>query len=138
MQTQGEDMRRVMKAEVVGMDRVNTPDGLEICLECWKQYIQLTKDNDLTITTMPGMVSDDTYGLDMYEQQQLRDMETGAATDAMIDSLSKLHKWAIYKLTSMAYVAGPIGAEITIHGPVAKELLKIKLKNNCCTSILFN
>jgi hypothetical protein len=133
-------MRRVMKAEVVTMDRVNTPDGLEICLECWKQYMHSDSDRDLGAKTMSGLKGDDSYGngMDIYDQQQASDLKVGAATDAMIDSLSELHRWAIYKLTSTACAWKYPLADILKVGLAAKKSLRCKLKNNCCTSVLFD
>jgi hypothetical protein len=129
-----------MKAEMVEMDRVNTPDGLEICLECWKQYMHSDGDRDLGAKTMSGLKGDDSYsnGMDIYDQQQASDLKVGAATDAMIDSLPLRYKWAIYKLTSIGYSYDYPQDDILFVGPAAKQLLSDKLKNNCCTSVLFD
>jgi hypothetical protein len=133
-------MRRIMKSETVVMDRVNTPDGLEICLECWKQYMHSDGDRDLGAKTMSGLKGDDSYGngMDVYDQQQASDLKVGAATDAMIDSLPLRYKWAIYKLTSIGYSYDYHQFNILTLGPAAKESLRDKLKNNCCTSVLFD
>jgi len=133
-------MRRIIKSKVVQSDLLNTPDGLKICLECWKQYMHSDGDRDLGAKTMSGLKGDDSYGngMDIYDQQQASDLKVGAATDAMIDSLSKLHRWAIYKLTSTACAKEYPLANILTVGPDAKESLRHKLKNNCCTSFLFD
>jgi hypothetical protein len=133
-------MRRVTKAEVIAMDRVNTPDGLEICLDCWKQYMHSDGDRDLGAKTMSGLKGDDSYGngMDIYDQQQASDLKVGAATDAMIDSLPLRYKWAIYKLTSIGYSYDYPHGDVLLVGPAAKEALRDKLRNNCCTSVLFD
>jgi hypothetical protein len=129
-----------MKLEMVAVNRITAPDGLEICLDCWKQWMSADYDRDLGAKTMSGMRGDGAYGngMDIYDQQQARDLEMGGATDAMIDSLKLIHKWAIYKLTSTACVWNFPRADILVIGPDAKDSLRDKLKNNCCTSVLFD
>jgi hypothetical protein len=133
-------MRRAIKSELQPIDRIASPDGLEICLECWKQYMHSDGDRDLGAKTMSGLKGDDSYGsgMDVYDQQQASDLKVGAATDAMIDSLSELHRWAIYKLTSTACAWKYPLADILKVGTEAKKSLCEKLKNNCCTSVLFD
>ncbi len=130
-------MRRVVKSEVA-RDTINRPDGLEICLDCWKMYMHSDPDRDMGIKTMSGLTSDtDSYGIDESEAQQSRDMRIGAATDAQIRSLKMLHTWAIHKMCSLAYPCKFPQADILIIGPEAVAELKIKLKNNVATGILF-
>jgi hypothetical protein len=133
-------MKRVIKSKFKSITSIALPDGLEICLECWKQYMHSDGDRDLGAKTMSGLKGDDSYGngMDIYDQQQASDLKVGAATDAMIDSLSELHKCAIYKLTSTACAWKYPLADILKVGTEAKDSLRGKLKNNCCTSVLFD
>lgn len=130
-------LRRVRKEDVKTYDFVKR-DGLEECLDCWKIYIAGDADRDLRAKAMSGLVGDeDGYGIDSSEAQQARDLRIGAATDAMIDSLSRLHAWAIYTLCSQATPWKYPNANILIVGPVAKVELEKKLKINVATGILF-
>jgi len=60
-----------------------------------------------------------------------------AATDAMIDSLKRIHIWAIYKMCSMATPWNYPHADFMVVGEEARAELQRKLRGNVCTSILF-
>ena len=114
------------------------PDALDLCLECWKNLMGGSGDRDLGAKTMGGLVGNsDGYGRSADEEQQARDLRIAAATDAMIDSLSRLHMWAIYKLMGVGQVWRFDNADLLIVGPEAKKSLEEKLRRNTCTGILF-
>lgn len=129
-----------MKSEMIEPLRATPLDGLEICIGCWKQWMSADHDRDLGAKTMSGMQGDGAYGsgMDIYDQQQVRDLEVGAETDAQIDSLKLIHKWAIYKLTSTACPWNYPNADILIIGLEAKESLRNILKNKAVTASLFD
>lgn len=114
------------------------PDALQTCLDCWKIYMHGDPDRDLGAKTMKGLVGEaDAYGVDPSEAQQARDLRYGAATDACIDSLKRIHAWAIYEMCSIAYPWNYPNADILIVGPEAMAELTLKLKANVATGILF-
>lgn len=116
---------------------IDSPDGVSYCLSCWKSWMQQKGDRDLGAKTMRGLQGEgDGYGeTSVHDAQQANDNRVGAATDAAIDSLKNLHKWAIYNMCS---IASPwrYTADILHIGPVAMDALKAKLKDNCCTGAL--
>lgn len=130
-------MRRVRKEEVQ-RDTWVKPDPLDFCLDCWHNWMAGDSDKDLGAKTMRMLSGNaDAYGRDPAEQQQQRDNEIGAATDAMIDSLSMLHRWAIYKLCGLSTVWDFPRADLLTVGPAARVALAEKLKRNVCTGVLF-
>jgi len=48
-------------------------------------------DKDPGMTTIRGLSGDEGIALDTYEAQQNADQRIGAATDAMINNLSRIH-----------------------------------------------
>lgn len=129
-------LRRVRRAEVVAQPFVK-PDGLDTCLACWKDWITGDQDTDLGMKTMRGLAGDDSSGPDIYEAQQDADQRIGAATDAMINSLSRIHVWAIHRSCSIASVWRFPNADFPTVAAEAREELRAKLKKNVCTATLF-
>jgi hypothetical protein len=129
-------LRRVRREEVV-KPAFSKPDGLELCLACWKDWMTCDQDNDMGMKTMKGLSSDDTTGLDRHEAQQAADQRIGAATDAMVNSLDRIHVWAIYRACSLASVWKFPNADLLDTIAEAKEQLTEKLKRNVCTATLF-
>lgn len=132
-------LRRVRRDDVRAV-AFTKPDGLELCLSCWKEWMANDPDRDLGMKTMRGLVSDadeDSKGPDLYEAQQAADHRIGAATDAMINSLSRIHVWAIYRSCSIASVWRFPNADLLSIAAEAKELLTEKLRRNVCTATLF-
>jgi hypothetical protein len=120
------------------VDPWTEPEPLDYCLECWKAWMVGDADKDLGAKTMRGLVGDeDGYGVDLYESQQSRDVRIGAATDAMIEGLSRLHFWAIYKSCSIDTAWKFPNADLLETATEARRLLVEKLKKNVCTGILF-
>jgi hypothetical protein len=132
-------VQRVRKEEVQRQrETLIEKDPLDVCLDCWKSWMAGDADRDLGAKTMGGLIGNsDGYGSDLHEAQQARDNEIAAATDAMIDSLSHLHRWAIYKLCSVATPWKYPNADLVIVGMAARESLTQKLKGNPCTRIMF-
>lgn len=129
-------LRRVRRDEVPPTTFVKA-DGLEMCLTCWKEWMARDPDRDLGMKTMGGLVGEGAAGPDIYEAQQFADDRIGAATDAMISSLSRLHVWAIYRSCSIASVWRFPNADILDTMADAKKTLTEKLKQNVCTATLF-
>lgn len=132
----GSNLRRVRKAEVAPQSFVK-PDGLDTCLACWKDWITGDQDTDLGMKTMRGLAGEGVNCPDIYEAQQDADQRIGAATDAMINSLSRIHVWAIHRSCSIASVWRFPNADFPTIAAEAREELTAKLKKNVCTATLF-
>lgn len=133
------NLRRVRRDEVRPAAFIK-PDGLATCLACWKDWMTGDQDNDLGMKTMRGLGSDEdeeSARPDIYEAQQATDQRIGAATDAMISSLSRLHIWAIYRSCSIANVWKFPNADFATVAAEARDELTRKLKQNVCTATLF-
>lgn len=126
---------RVRKADV----RVDTwvkPDGLELCLDQWADWMQFC-DTDLGVknqSTLRG--SGDGYGNDDTGQAR-RDREIAMATDAMISDLRSHHRWAIHKLKGLATAWRFPHLNFIEVATEAKKQLETKLRKNVATATLF-
>jgi len=133
------NLRRVRKAEVPVQSFVKA-DGLDTCLACWKAWMAGDEDKDLGMKTMRGLSGEEDgegSAPDIHEAQQDADQRIGAATDAMINSLSRIHVWAIYRMCSIASVWKFPNADLTVVATEARDELTQKLKRNICTATLF-
>lgn len=130
-------MRRVRKEEIEPISTIQ-PDGLHICLECWKSWMMGDGDRDLGVKTMRGLIGEgDGHGNDSSEAQQAADNRIAAATDAMIDSLSVCHRWAIYKICSIASSWRFPNTDFAAIAEQARNELEKKLRKNTCTAVFF-
>lgn len=129
---------RVRKADVVA-DTAEKEDNYQYCLDCWALFMDNDPDRDLGTQRMKLMAPSDAYGesISPDEADYRRRMEIGAATGAMIDSLSHIHRWAIYKLSSMVSVWNFPNADLLVVGPQAQIALREKLRKNILTAVLF-
>lgn len=114
------------------------PDPVDLCLEIWKNWMRGDPDRDLGAKTMRGLVGEgDGHGMDLYEAQQASDIKVAQATDAMINSLQRLHVWAIYRSCSLATVWNFSNAVLVDVAAEARAELAVKLRRNICTAVLF-
>lgn len=133
------NLRRVRKADVPVQSFVRA-DGLDTCLACWKAWMTGDEDKDLGIKTMRGLSGEEgeeASTADIHEAQQEADHRIGAATDAMINSLSRIHMWAVYRSCSITSVWRFPNADLVEVAEEARSALGLKLKANSATSILF-
>lgn len=141
-------MRRVTKQEVQ-CDPFIKPDGLEYCLSCWKVWMQ-TDDRNLSASRMKFEGGDDkdgkeddserekvAYESDPYEEQRKADGKIGLATDAMIESMPRLHVWAIYRMCSISTQWNFPNAAFQDVAEAASNNLRNKLCCHSATAILF-
>ena len=131
---------RVPKSESKPIETVK-PDGLAYCLDCWKSHMH-GDDRDLSASRMnfTGGASDEekvAYESNVNDDQRKADGAIGAATDAMIESLSRLHYWAIYRMCSITTQWNYPNANYIEVAQAASEDLRKKLKNNIATGTLF-
>ena len=95
-------LQRVKKQDVKTHSWVR-PEPLDYCLALWKEWISKGRQRSSGSLVMGGLASDtDGHGCDLHEAQHAHDMQVGAATDAMIDSLDRVHIWAIYACCRIA------------------------------------
>ncbi|NHZ40104.1 hypothetical protein [Massilia aquatica] len=86
-------LRRVRRDEVRAPTFVK-PDGLDLCLSCWKEWMS-RDDTDLGIKNQSTLRGEgDGYGT-VDTSQMRRDNEIAEATDAMVRSLKSSHQWAM-------------------------------------------
>jgi len=132
------ELRRVKKDEF-RQQNFQTADPVDVCLECWKEWMHGDSDRDLGAKTMGGLVANsDGYGSDSSEAQQKRDTDIAVATDACIDSLKRLHIWAIYKSCSIGQVWSFPNADLVAATTGARIELERLLRRNPATSSEFS
>ena len=123
---------------VVAVNAWTDPDPLDLCLELWAAWMAHDADRDMGVKTMRGLSGEgDGRGVDMHEAQQATDTRIAQATDAMIDSMARIHIWAIYKLCSQATPWRFPNAVFADVAMAARAELTQRLKNNVCTAVLF-
>lgn len=134
-----EMLRRVRKEDIQPSQFVK-PDGLNVCLDCWKIYMA-GDDRDLSASRMKllsGTEEDaEGYQSDVYAEQRKADMKIGEATDVMIDGLRQVHQWAIYKKCGITTAWKFPSADYLATLEQAEQELTTKLKNNIATATRF-
>jgi len=132
------NLRRVRKADSV--QSFAKVDGVDTCLACWKAWMIGDQDKDLGMKTMRGLSGEEgeeASAADIHETQQEADYRIGAATDAMINSSSRIHMWAIYRSCSITSVRRFPNADLVEVAEEARSALETKLRGNSATSVLF-
>lgn len=132
----GDDMMQRVRKQDVKVDTWVKPDAFDFCLECWKTWM-CRNDTDLGIQGQKllngegdGYGNEDTSGM-------RRDNEIAAATDAMINSLRALHRWAIYRKCGITTVWSFPSADFISTVESAEGELTTKLRINVATRSLF-
>ncbi|CDG84554.1 hypothetical protein [Janthinobacterium agaricidamnosum] len=113
------------------------PEPLDMCLDLWKIWMAGDADRDLGIKTTRFLNGGDGHSVDLYEAQQASDTRIAEATDAMIDSMSRIHAWAIYRLSGQATAWTFPNASLSEVGQEARGELRKLLKKNVCTGVFF-
>lgn len=125
-------------APALRVDPWTKPDPVDLCLELWKKWMAGDSDRDLGAKTMRGLSGEgDGHGVDLHEAQQACDIKIAQATDAMINSLSRLHVWAIYRACSLTTAWRFPHASLVDVTAEARIELEVKLRKNICTALLF-
>ena len=113
-------------------------DPLDLCLELWKAWMAEGPDRVLAMKTMRGLSGEgDGHGVDLHEAQRANDVRIAQATDAMIDSMVRIHIWAVYRMCSQASPWRFPNADLIVVGQQARAELRRLLKKNVCTAVLF-
>jgi hypothetical protein len=131
---------RVRKS-VVKPDTWIKPDGFDYCMVCWKDYMQI-KDREGHYASVhlqggaidPEQIADDS---DVYARQRKDDLEIAVATNAKVDSLIRLHYWAICKAYGVREVWNFPNADFMTTFEVAKVELEKMLRYGDGTSTKF-
>lgn len=128
----------VPAAPVVVLGPAVATDPLDLCLELWKAWMADGPDRLLVAKTMRGLSGDgDGHGVDLHEAQRANDIRIAQATDAMIDSMDRIHIWAIYRMCSQATPWNFPRASFVDVAQDARGELRRRLQNNVCTAVLF-
>ena len=113
-------------------------DPVDLCLELWRDWMAGDSDRDLGAKTMRGLAGEgDAHGVDPHEAQQASDIRIAQATNAMIDSMPRLHVWAIYRACSLTTAWRFPDASLMEVVTEARVELATKLRKNICTAVLF-
>jgi hypothetical protein len=104
-------------------------------MACWVDYMQVD-DRDLGSRGMK-LVGESKRDIDVHEAQRLDDIRIGEAVNAMVDSLTALQRWAIYKSQRMASVWRFNNANYETALTNARDALEEKLRKNIATRIYF-
>jgi hypothetical protein len=134
-------LRRVRKEEVQITEQPKR-DGLSVCLDCWKLYMD-SDDRDLSAARMKlsaGDVADghDGYESDPYGDQRKADMKIGEATNAMIDDLKPAQRWSVHKACGISSVWNFPSVDFPTTLASAHADLEKKLRNNIATATVFD
>ena len=130
---------RVVKAQPKAETFIQA-DGLELCMECWKEYMHSDERKNAASMMKLSSGSNDPsngYESDPYGDQRKADLKIGEAANAMVNSLSRIHIWAIYKGYSMGNVWNFPHADYPSTLIEAKIELEKKLRNNIATAVKF-
>lgn len=131
---QAPQLRRVRREEVArpGFDK---PDPYGQLLACWADYMRVD-DRDLGARGMK-LATDAAEDRDVHAQQRAADLKIGEAVNAMVDSLSVQHRWAIYKSQGIASAWRFQNARYEDVLTDARDDLEKKLRNNIATRLYF-
>lgn len=104
-------------------------DGVEYCLDVWAEWMR-RDDRDLGMQSVKGDGEGDAA-------QARRDNEIAEATDAMMQSLGRLHQWSIKKKFGLARVWKYPHADLAQTFAAAVVELEPLLRKNLATRMLF-
>lgn len=133
---------RVPKSEIQKTAFIK-PDGLAICLDHWIEWMQ-RDDRDLGAKSQGCIKSgpdSEHEGYDVNAAAEAAESraarQIAMATDAMIDSLDRHHKAAIYRRCSISTLWRYPNMDYCATLPDAEEALKAKLSKNVATRVFF-
>jgi len=119
------------------------PDGLAICLGHWSEWMH-RDDRDLGAKSQGCIKSGsegDHEGYDVNAAAEAAESrasrQIAMATDAMIDSLERHHKAAIYRRCSISTMWRFPNMDYCETLPLAEEALKAKLSKNVACRVFF-
>lgn len=127
--------RRVRREEAV-RPAFDKPDPYGQLMACWADFMRVD-DRDLGSRGMK-LASDAEEDRDVHAQQRAADLKMGEAVNAMVDSLSIQHRWAICKSHGIATAWRFSNARYEDVLTDARDELEKKLRNNVATRLYFS
>lgn len=115
----------------------NKPDPYSLLMDCWVAFMH-TNDRDLGSRGMKLEGEGAAAHLDVHEAQRLADIKTGETVNAMVDSLSIQHRWAICKSRGISRGWRFPNANYEEVLSEARDELEKKLRNNVATRLYFS
>jgi len=128
-------MRRAPK-EPAANQAFGQADPYAMLMACWSDYMR-TDDRNLSAQGMK-LTSDAEADRDVHEEQRLADLRIGEAVNAMVDSLTVQHRWAIYRSQRISAVWRFPNANYEEVLLDARDELEKKLKKNVATRLYFS
>jgi len=127
-------VRRARRVEAV-QPAFGRPDPYPQLMACWVDYMG-TDDRDLGAGGMK-LASDAEPETNLHDAQRAADLKIGETVNAMVDSLSALHRWAIYKSQGIATAWRFPNADFGSTLSAARDELEQKLRKNVATRLYF-
>lgn len=128
----GSTLRRVRKAEVA-QSTIRTTDPYAQCMDCWVDFMRVP-NLDLSPRGMK-LLGDAPPDANVHEAQYIADLKLGEAVNAMVDSLTMQHRWAIYKSQGIASAWRFPNARYEDVLMEARDELEKKLRGNVATRL---
>jgi hypothetical protein len=127
-------LRRVRREEVA-RPAFDKPDPYALLMACWVDFMRVPdlKLSSCGMKLIGDAPSDATVG----EAQYIADLRMGEAVNAMVDSLSTQHRWAICKSQRIATVWRFTNADYETVLAEARDELEKKLRGNVATRLYF-
>jgi hypothetical protein len=127
--------RRVRKSEVQA-STIRAVDPYAVLMACWVDFMNVD-DRDLGSRGMrlKGDCEDDRT---VNDHQRLADIKTGESVNAMVDSLTTIHRWAIYKSQGIASAWRFQNADYETVLLEARDDLEKKLRTHIATRLYFS
>ncbi len=127
-------LRRVRREEVA-KPAFNKPDPYALLMACWVDYMR-ADDRDLGAGGMK-LATDAAPDYNVHDSQRAADLKIGEAVNAMVDSLSALHRWAICTSQRISKGWRFPNANYTATLQEARAELEEKLKKHVATRLYF-
>lgn len=128
-------LRRVRREEVA-RPAFDKPDPYAQLMAYWADYMRVD-DRDLGSRGMK-LASDADDDRDVHAQQRAADLKMGEVVNAMVDSLTIQHRWAIAKSQGIASMWRFQNARYEDVLADARDELEKKLRNNVATRLYFS
>ena len=129
-------LRRAPREQAQAQSAFHKPDPYTQLMSCWADYMRVD-DRDLGSRGMK-LATDAVDERDVHAQQRAADLKTGEAVNAMVDSLSALHRWAICKSQGISRGWRFPNANYESTLSEARDDLEKKLRGNVATRLYFS
>jgi len=130
----GSPLRRVRRDQVA-IETFDKPEPYALLLACWVDFMR-SDDRDLGAGGMK-LTGDGLTSKDVHEAQRSSDLKIGEAVDAMVHSLSSLHRWTIYKGQGLSTAWRFPNADFGTTLAAARDELENKLRKHVATRLYF-